>query len=377
MIAQGPPQIITCIFSQNFMHCFINHLALPDRYLHRAADHTRRALIDKCKSDPSTVASILKSLIAPPRGVIDFDGRTKTKTVEVILARAALKLPRDTILLYRSLILQPATEDDKLAAFRRKLLVDQLINVLRSSQGDAATQGESLVLNREMLSLFAKLAYYDLNAASDGESQRPIPAISPGTRSVCKACISSCFSCTMKDLGVSASLAYGLICDIHQENGSDGWGDLLLEADVNIKALLDKALATLSYLQNEDHGTDSATQKFRQSVSILMSMSLLQLHNGDVDAFNVLEELNELFAPEVLECRGKETKRDYTALVGIFLSLVSKPSLLLRRLTQQVFTAFAADIDSAGLSSMIKVGDAAPSLSTQIEYNRSSRQKKT
>ena len=313
-------------------------------------------MIDKSNADSSIDFSILTSLMAPPHGVMEFDAKTKTKTVEVLLARSAMRAPKDVVMFYQGLVLQPATEDDKLAASRRKLLVNQLVNALRSSQGMLGVEGESLVFIRETLSLLAKLAYYDLNVGSLGTVHRPIPAISSSTRALFRVCISSYFSHAMKDLALSARLAEGLVSDIHRNNRFDSWGDLLLEADINIETSLEKALLTLLYLKDEDHGLDSAAQIFRQSASILISMSILQIHNGDLDAVTVLEDLNEIFNRERFVQQKNTTKRDSTALVEIVLSLVSKPSLLLRRLTQQVFAAFAADIDSDALLSMIKVG---------------------
>lgn len=101
------------------------------------------------------------------------------------------------------------------------------------------------------------------------------------------------------------------------------------------------------------------------------------MYNGDSEAFSVLDELQicyEKLVPGKKEKakdshRHKRAKSDHDheveidpsdMLMEILLSFVSKPSGLLRRLAQTVFTTFADKLTEQGLQSMIDVSFCLP-----------------
>jgi len=109
-----------------------------------------------------------------------------------------------------------------------------------------------------------------------------------------------------------------------------------------------------------------------RAFELLYSLILLQVYNGDPEAFSVLDELQicyEKLVPGKKEKtkdshRHKRAKADHDheeeidpsdMLMEILLSFVSKPSGLLRRLAQTVFTTFADKLTQQGLQSMIDV----------------------
>lgn len=85
-------------------------------------------------------------------------------------------------------------------------------------------------------------------------------------------------------------------------------------------------------------------------------MTVLQVYNGDPDAVSMLDEL-ELCCSKFI---GKESKKDEEtdasdALVEILLSFASKQSQLFRRMSEQVFAAFADKVTENGLDSLVSV----------------------
>ena len=357
VIIEAPRQIIASIFSQNFMRCFMNHLALTDRYLHRASEKTQKAIIKKVKNDPSTTMSILAALLALPQGDINFDARTKTKTIETGLAHAAILYPHEVVELYQNMMLRPATQDDKVATLRRKLLTDQLVNALHSYPRTLPKRKDSFAYIQQTLSLLAKFAYCNLNSLPTEAAYCPIPTISPSSRSMFRTRISSCLAHVLKFFDIGFNFTYRLLRDMHERNQANNWGGLLLDTDLNVQRLMDKTLATLYYMENEIGAQMVAKHELRQSVSILLSMSMLQVHNGDVSAVSDLEDLNKMLHEKSLAQLDIIDVQDSTTLVEIILSLISKPSLLFRRLSQQVFAALAGAIDRHGLMSLLKVID--------------------
>ena len=335
----------------------MNHLALADRYLHRAAEKTRKAVVNKIKSNSFTTMPILAALLTSPHGDINFDLRTKTKTIETGLAHAAIVCPYEIIELYQNTMLQPLTQDDKIAESRRKLLTDQLVSVLCSYSRDSERRKDSSVYVQQTLSLLAKFAYCDLNSLTAGAAHHPIPAISPSSRSMFRARLFSCLTYLSKVWGIISNLTYSMLRDLHESKQVISWGGLLLNADMNIKRVIDETLATLSYMNDENCAQRIATHEQRQSVSILLSMSMLQVHNGDAGAVSGLEDLNEIFDKKRLVQLDSDEIQDSTAFVEIILSLLSKPSLLVRRVSRQVFAAFAGGISLRGLMCLTRVID--------------------
>lgn len=92
---------------------------------------------------------------------------------------------------------------------------------------------------------------------------------------------------------------------------------------------------------------------------LVYSLTVLQVYNGDADAASMLDELelchNKFFGDE-----GKSEAQDASdasdILVEILLSFASRPSRLFRRVSEQVFGAFADQATADGLDSLILVG---------------------
>jgi DNA polymerase phi len=89
---------------------------------------------------------------------------------------------------------------------------------------------------------------------------------------------------------------------------------------------------------------------------LLYSLTVLQVYNGDADAVSMLDELEFCYS----KFAGKESKKDEAsdasdALVEILLSFASKQSQLFRRMSEQVFSAFADKVTENGLDSLVSV----------------------
>ena len=69
------------------MKCLLNQAAKEDRYLHRAAVKTLKAIEQVVQSNSSVLVPILLQLFGP-WGAYNFDQRTNSKTVEKIVQYA-------------------------------------------------------------------------------------------------------------------------------------------------------------------------------------------------------------------------------------------------------------------------------------------------
>lgn len=86
-------------------------------------------------------------------------------------------------------------------------------------------------------------------------------------------------------------------------------------------------------------------------------MTILQVYNSDADAVSMLDELDFCYTKIFGDKKSKkEEASDATdALVEILLSFASKQSQLFRRMSEQVFNAFADQVTENGLESLISV----------------------
>lgn len=97
------------------------------------------------------------------------------------------------------------------------------------------------------------------------------------------------------------------------------------------------------------------------ALKLLYSLTILQVYSGDADAVSMLDELEFCYS-RLLGDKGDESnskKEDKTeasdALIEILLSFASKPSQLFRRMSEQVFGAFADQVTADGLDSLVSV----------------------
>ena len=263
---------------------------------------------------------------------------------------------------YEDLILQPGVEDEKIAASRRQSIADQLVLAVRSIQHHPTeivpAKSECLRNIRRILALLAKCAYFDLNNSPNDRGVSPTPIISKASREMFRTRISSCLSSLVaKPIGEPYYFPHELVCNIHGRQENPDYPNTILLTDRNVHSVLEKAWQTLEKAHSYSKLKPDREARFFRALELLYSLTILQVHNEEADAVNILMELNHSFEP--LLCQNKRPQ-DSTTLIEIVLSFVAKPSQLFRRLAQQVFTACASELDDTALQSMVEVRDRGP-----------------
>ena len=377
MVHEAPVNIVSDLFTTNLMRCLINQLASPERYLHRVAEKSIKALLARARSNPDTKAPFLKALLDPVNGDINFDKTTKTKTVETLTSIVDDPAFEQVVKIYEDLILQPGVEDEKTAASRRQSVADQLVSAVRSIQPNPAEEvpakSKYLLNIRKVLALLAKYAYFNVkNTPVDGVIS-PSLKISQPSREMFRTRISSCLSSLVaKSIGEPSYFAYELVYDIYSREESADCPGTVLNTDDNVRNVIKQAWQTLKDIHIQTSLDSDGEAQFFRSLELLYSLTILQVYNEEADAVGILVELNHSFKPLL---HRKKRPRDSATLIEILLSFIAKPSQLFRRLAQQVFTACASELDDNALQSMIKVRISVP-IKTSADYRRSWRQKR-
>ena len=360
MIASAPVHVVPSLFTKNFMRCLTNQLASPERYLHRTADRTTKAMVARARTHLDFSSPILKALLTSPHGDVNFDKLTKTKTVETLLSQAENSNFEQLGAIYDELILRPGVQDEREAASRRLIIADQLASAVRNMHIESKVQKlESTsqhVIIRSFLSLLAKYAYFDLEKAPSGQDNTATPPISQASRQTFRSRISSCLTHLVAQTRIDpAYYPHHLITKIHDQGENPTFAPLLLEADGRVREVINTAWERLEkvYVKGLSISPKTSARDYFQSITLLYSLILLQVYNEDPEAVIMLAELNDLFKGKLRSKISHE--KNSSALVEILLSFISKPSQLFRHLAHQVFTVCAANIDEEGLQSMITV----------------------
>ena len=239
-----------------------------------------------------------------------------------------------------------SSEATKEAEMRRIMLGDYLLSILRR----ANVVEDSTWVTEVALPLLANFAYtIDLVCS---------PPLSEKTRTVFRTRLMSTFTHLVSDL-----TGYLYPCTLLQ-----GFKPNAVEMDKDITKTKDHALSIMEKILKKVKRTKDDDKAPLQALALLYSLVILQLYNSEVEAVTILDELKLCYDKLI---RHKETEyADVVAsevLVELLLSFISKPSALLRKVTQHVFQAFLDDMTAGGLQLMTDVLESGESLRGQQE----------
>lgn len=342
-------ELLTTIFSPNLIRCLINHLSQEDRFLHRAAEKSLKAVQQMAEDHPHTIPTVLPKLITG-NGIYNFDQVTKSKTIDKMIGLATGK-DAETVV---QIALKPALiiegcENDKDAETRRQCFGDYLLSMIRRINVTDDSIDATWVKTTG-LPTFARLSYSKKHLKCK-------PALSEVSRTMFRGRLMSAFAHLISD-----PKGFSYPCELLQSVKTDA-----VEMEDDVEAAKDKALATMEKLLKKTKKASEKEKKSLEALALLYSLVVFQLLNGEADAASVLDELKLCYDKMI---RGKEDAEGHDAsqvLVEILISLMSRSSLLLRKVAQHVFTAFAAEITAEGLALMTDVLGASESAKGQQE----------
>ncbi|KAL4895395.1 DNA polymerase phi-domain-containing protein [Aspergillus ambiguus] len=360
VLNERPLNLASQVFTKNLVRCLTNQLAVEDRYLHKMAAKAAKTMQTRVSKEPEFAAACISGLMGSA-GAVNFDQATKTKTVEKIVVEANLDALKQIVPLFEKLVALPATNDSKIAASNRQFLAGLLVSIVRSraSATSESEDGMQDILERILL-IFVRFAYF---VDKDG-AQGPHPAFTEQSQELFRNRISSCLNSLIASQKYATTLPYAVVRKIRDAAKSDEFGKFIIDVDDKLRESIKnafKSLKKLSSKKEESTGVDA--------FKLLYSMTILQVYNGDADAVSMLEELDFCFSKIFGDKKSKDedTSDASDALVEILLSFASKPSQLFRRMSEQVFGAFADKVTETGLDSLTSILEAKESLAGQQE----------
>ncbi|KAL8797744.1 MAG: hypothetical protein Q9195_000096 [Heterodermia aff. obscurata] len=366
----APPDLISVVFSKNFMRCFMNQLASPDRYLHRNAEKVVKSIYSRLETDSSIAMTVLACLLKAPNGCVNFDQITKTKTVEKLLPQVNDNNLGDLVKFYAGIMQDPNIQEEKAASLDRQIAADHLLSVVRSRQTitdiESSMQSGPTLFVKKVLVLFAQQAYFFHEQKSSFDNRSISLPISDGTRSVLRSRISSCLTHVLSKFAQPAHITYDLvhfICSL--EKGNNDF-KLLFECDEAVSKAINKGWTLLEKVHSKAAIAQGSRKRSLSAFELLYTLVYLQIYNGDADAVGMLGDLKSCY-DSLFKHKSKSEQADSDGLVEILLGFVSKPSVLFRRLASQVFSTCTSDVSDSGLQSMIKILETKESKTGQEE----------
>ena len=319
------------------LRCLTNQRASNERNLHGIAGESLKAIQRRGSTEPGSIPTILRAILNTSNHAIFI------KSAERLLSLASPGYFKEIIPIFGALIDDPpANEGTNINAFRQTL-ADLLVTAIRSkSPLDGAES--SFALFREMacsiLHMFALYAYVDGAVSSSNP-------LTETTRNMFRSRITSCLTTLVTKDPDPSFHSYKLLTIVSPKKSTQ---KLLFSqsADKQVLETVRQGWKTLEKLSAEK------VSSFNQAFMALYAITILQVYNGEADAVAIMDELQEYHRA----LRGEKNSNHTEAADGILeiiLSLMSKQSLLFRRLATQLFSAFSSIITEEGLGSMIRV----------------------
>ncbi|KAL8956896.1 MAG: hypothetical protein Q9193_005697 [Seirophora villosa] len=367
MFKSAHHSLLPALFSPNLKRSLINQLASKDRYLHLAAERSIRSISDRVEVEPSSAFAALEGLSCMSMGgSLSFDHLTKTKSLERMLSLA----DDDSLLnlgfeLCNKLV-RPDVQDDKAVTTRRKVIADELTMLLKSRPTGNTEVGSASTLRAlvdRILEVLVICSYFSGDASSTSRDL-PDPPVSGKAQDMLRTRLLTCLSHIVSkfpDPGPYVHQTVGVI----RLKESDSRFHSNLDPTGSIGGTMNQAWNVLA-LVAEDLEKETGNKTFLDAFMLLYSLTILQVYNGDADAVSMLDELRSCYGL-ITQRRQVQGEQGWEVLIEILLSLVAKPSVLFRRLAQQMFSIIVSNVNSNGLQAMVKVLETKENLSGREE----------
>ncbi|KAF2760146.1 hypothetical protein EJ05DRAFT_508718 [Pseudovirgaria hyperparasitica] len=364
MLKTAPVSSLKAIFSPNLMRCIINQCQEPDRMLHAAAKSALKEVSSRVHREPESARIIVPELMTH-NGSLDFDRVTKSKTVENCLKHADHGTLSETTEFLESKIVKPAAEEATEAETQRHIAGDLLLNIIRQRTKPDFEEVEPMdSWYLKTLQVLAKFAYF--RPSETATKHLPSPPLVDADRSLLKdrtlSCLTHLISQGVTNVG---TIAFQLVAFISR-TAEDEKQEFIFQASKDITKSLKKAHKMLKNIDKESRkAKGGASASSLNALKLLGSMSVLQVYNGDPDAVSILDELKQCY--ESITEGANATSDGFDVLFELILSFAARPSALSRSLSEQVFSAFAADLTPQSLASMTAILDTSETVSGQKE----------
>ncbi|VUC27081.1 unnamed protein product [Clonostachys rosea] len=325
------PSYLESLFSKNLMTCLLNQAANKDRYLHRAAIKTLKVLENTVSEHPSTLVPILKNLLSE-NGVYNFDQRTNTKTVAKLLQCVNEQNGAACLEIVKIPIPKLGQEESQKARVILDTYLDYLSKILVATGTSTSenTSSETKLASGAALQELSALAYSQ-------PKHIPESLLTEKVKELCRSRLESSLAKLIRQGDNHTILCNAVLSmDTDLVNMEDEIATAVKEARSRLQKLLKRT------------SKSSVEKSLTQGLALLHAVSLFQMYNEDPDAMEVLQDLAQ-FSDRLKKGKLENDEGSSELLIEILLSMVARPSSLMREVSQQVFDTFTGQVSAEGL----------------------------
>ncbi|KIX06507.1 uncharacterized protein Z518_04483 [Rhinocladiella mackenziei CBS 650.93] len=390
-----PRDLLRYTFTPQATSCLVNSLKSSERFLQKCAlrasqiFHTGLTASDADAPDQGLTGACFRTLLESV-SYGDFDHITKSKTIQSLIDIDDLKVLRAISLTLAFLARKsiPEEDDKSLLARQRTLIALQSKVVFASFRrmenkeptDEAALDHDGTQVARTILSAWIR-----------GVCTLPSPGISkpgdfcfkpellPEAREFVRERLALGFEQALKLGAMGCGVLQTTVFEIRLLEKDHESMSIVFESD--IKGLVQEAWRRLTKIttsfgkQQPIAGDQSVPQNIgakaeqipryegfptlSDGLYLLYCLVLFQIYTGETDAVQILQDLLECHdrwhASREEKLSTGEHLDSSEAIVEILLSFASRPSKFLRRITIQIFEAFARQMTSNGLHSLCRI----------------------
>ena len=339
----------------NFQRCFCNQLSKAERHLHGIAMKTMKAVLHTAEADEeeSIAGDILVHMVRT-NSWVDFDKITKTKFVEKLLTMTSSDAWDKCLGALVDSVSNPelAPRNKGTTQFRiacADLILTAVKNYGRSRTNEAQRLDELAMENS--VETLASFAFCQV-VSKKGDVQ----TIDEQTKGAFRGRLLSTLSHLMTqtdDPSTYPAIAAAFLLTNKIEILPISPSSKTILASIKRAGKKMMKCGKHTWLLGATDLTIQKNVKVYRAFRLLFALTIIQAFCIDADALNLLEELEAAYDAH-LDDNGNVQERS-SGFVEILLSLVSKPSVLFRRVGKEVFSSCTAMVDQEGLDSMFDV----------------------
>jgi DNA polymerase phi len=353
-VAGAPTEYLDAVLSETICSTLLVHRAENSRYLFEASRRVLVIMVDRIKVFPDSVLVMFIALVR--HGC--FDQHTKTKTLESMIQRSEVSQLQDIVTALGNEIAHPPASVLTTSDSRRRHCADLVLSAVREHKdkiqmsliGSGAKMSSHTLPPwlQQILDILVRFGYHEQ------ESDTVAPT-SEQTSGLYRLRLMSVLTALLSLPSSNVALFFAYVLDSLHAHRSHLRTPLNKEAKAVVKTseqARKSAMKEAKTLTNQRAATATA-------FVLLFGLSTLQVYNSEPDSIEALEDLQRSYSA------WKDGVNSSDSLVELLLSFVCKPSALLRKLAEQVFSSFAAEITAEGLHSLVEILGQKESLSGQ------------
>ena len=298
--------------------------------------------------DPSSLPILVDGLLRAA-SCTNFDKLIRTQDIEKLIANGDSSALQRVLGKFDQLILNPQTEDDRIAAFRRQLIANVLVAVFRSRSTEMEWPFDRDSPEMQILLILIVHAYFSSRASIDGAEITPHPPLSKETRKLFGARFISCLTTLLTQRNDSVKSVVYLLKAI--DSLETGRGSKRIERLCSEIASSEIRKTQANWIFSRRTESNAPNSEIMKALDLLIAVTTLQAYGDDEDAVNLLGELAEC-ARDIQSC---EETLVSVKIIEVLLTLISKPSVFAMKLVTRVFPACTSSVTEEGLMTLLKV----------------------